>query len=108
MKTMLEMHDEVVLEAKALGVPEDVTQKIIASYQKNFIHSLVKNGYALMTEDMRVEVVPIQRRKYVLKGKHYSSTRVYKVKATIGDPIYNKIRDKFDLFRDDLEEGDYS
>lgn len=105
MKTMIAMHESVMNgpAAKKHNLSPEAVADVIADYQEAFIQSMIANGYSLMTEDMRIEVVPIQRRNYVLKGKTYSSTRIYKIKATIGDPIYNRICDKFDQFRDDLD-----
>lgn len=109
MRTMLELEENVTKSdtAKLHNVSPEAAQAIIEEYQREFLACMLTNGYALMTENLRVEIVPIQPRKYVLKGKEYLSTRVYKLKASMGDPIYDKIRDKFDPFRDDLEGGDY-
>jgi hypothetical protein len=108
MKHMLELNEKIKTgkTAQEHDISPEAVQGIIDEYQEGFIQCMLLNGYALMTEHLRVEVVPIQRRNYVLKGKTYNSTRVYKLKASMGDPIYNRICARWDAFRDDLEDDE--
>lgn len=84
----------------------DIVRELLDEFQDEFIESLLLNGYALLTPDLRIDVVPIQHRKYVLKGKEYRSTRIYKLKASMGEPVYERICGRYDQFRDDLGEDD--
>lgn len=102
MNTLKESRDKV-LEADILrshNVPPKLINKIIDLYQDALIETLLENGHLYITQDFRVDIVATQPRRYVLRGQEYSSNRVYKLKASIGDPIYEKIREMYDQFRE--------
>lgn len=90
--------------AKDNNLSPEVVEALISEFNEGIVDSMLLNGYVCVNEDLRIEIVPIQPRKYVLKGQEYKSTRVYKLKASMGDGIYNRICERYDQFRDDLED----
>lgn len=92
--------------AKAHDLPPEAVAGVISEYQQEIIDSLILNGYVQITNEIRIEIVPIRHRKYVLKGQEYRSNRIYKLKAGMGDKIYNRIAERYNQFREDLEEVD--
>ena len=63
----------------------------------------MKFGHLYITPEIKLEIVPITPRRYVLRGVEYKSIRLYKIKVTIvDDNFYKRIADEYDMFREDL------
>lgn len=75
---------------------------IIEEYQKSLLKTLLENGHVYVTPDIKLEVIFITPRRYVLRGKDYKSVRLYKIKSTVSDDLYKKISDAYDAFREDI------
>ena len=77
---------------------------MIQAYHKSLIETLIENGHVYITPELRIDIVPITPRRYVLRGQEYRSVRLYKLKSTISDDnLYEKIAQEYNLFREDLE-----
>ena len=102
MKTLKESIQRTV--NKFRKIPPHATERIIEEYQKSMLDTLIDNGHVYITPEIRIEVVPITPRRYVLRGAEYHSVRLYKLKATISeDSVYERISGAYDALREDLE-----
>lgn len=86
--------------AEKWGCSVEEAKKRSEQYSETLVEFLVQNGYVQINEDLRLEVIPIQPRHYVLKGNKYNSSRSYKLKASMGNPIYDKVVERYDQFRE--------
>lgn len=85
-------------------VPESIVKKIVEAYQKELLESMLENGHTYVTPEIRVDIVPITPRRYVLRGQEYTSVRMYKLKASVVDnEFYDKLASEYDKLRDDFE-----
>lgn len=101
MKTLNESIQKVI--SKFNKVPPNAIEKIIKEYQKAQMKTLLEYGHLMITPEIRVDIVPITPRRYVLRGQEYKSARLYKLKSSIvSDEFYDKIAKEYDRFREDL------
>lgn len=98
MKTLKESVDKVIskLESEGISLPSETVSHIVDLYKDSLIETMIENGHTYVNDDIKLEIVSIQPRRYVLRGIEYSSTRTYKVKANIGEPVYKKISEFYD------------
>ena len=83
-------------------IPPNIIQAIITKYNEESIAFMLENGYTNYTEQIRLDIVPITKRRYVLRGIEYESQRLYKLKATLGEELYNEIAKEYEKFREVL------
>lgn len=83
-------------------IPDNVVSSIINTYIEESTKYLMENGYTQFTPDIRADVVPITKRRYILRGVEYESQRMYKIKATLGEKLYNRISKEYSQFREVL------
>lgn len=101
MKTLKESIEKVY--DKFPKVNKKAIDAIIKEYQESQLDTLVKFGHLYITPEIKLEIVPITPRRYVLRGVEYKSIRLYKIKVTIvDDNFYKRIADEYDMFREDL------
>lgn len=102
MRTLKEITDAVC--SKFPKANPKAVDAIIKEYQKAQCKSLIDNGHIYITPEIKLEIIPITPRRYVLRGKEYKSIRLYKLKATIvDDNFYKQLSSEYDQFRDDIE-----
>lgn len=102
MKTLKESIENVY--EKFPRVNKKAIDAIIKEYQKSELDTLIKYGHLYITPSIKLEIVPITPRRYVLRNVEYKSVKLYKIKVTIvDDNFYKSIADEYDAFREDLE-----
>lgn len=95
MKTLNESQEKVISKLRSTGSTlsdEDIIS-VINTYRESLIETMVENGHTYVTNDVRLEIVKIQPRRYVLRGVEYNSMRTYKIKADMGNATYKKVED---------------
>lgn len=103
MITMSEAIRESVCE-RFQKVPTELVESVIKAYQEEVLNTLLEQGHTWVTPEIRIDVVPITPRRYVLRNQEYHSVRRYKLKASITDSdFFDKLSDEFDQLRDDLD-----
>lgn len=101
MRTLKEIKEKVY--KKFSKINPKALENVINVYQKAQMEALIENGHIYITPEIKLEIIPITPRRYVLRGKEYKSMRLYKLKATIvSDDFYKNIADEYDQFRDDI------
>lgn len=96
------MHKEImqgVLEKYPKTNPK-VIEQLIKVYNRELMKSLLDNGYTYVSDCIRLEIVPITKRRYVLRGTEYTSQKLYKIKATMDDNFYDKLYEEYNKFRE--------
>lgn len=83
-------------------IPDNVIASIINTYIEESTKYLMENGYTQFTSDIRIDIVPITKRRYILRGVEYESQRMYKIKATLGERLYDRIYKEYNKFREVL------
>lgn len=103
MKTMQESIQLTIDKTKETYLLSDSEvariETALSNYQDILVDTLINNGYVYIAPEFKLEVVSTKPRRYILRGQEYTSHRLYKVKATIGDVIYKKISNVYDQFR---------
>lgn len=103
MRTTKEILDTMMASdiVKSKGFSEETVQSLIDSYHDSVTKVLTENGYVQLSEDLRVEVVRLQKRKHVLRGQPYYNHRKYKLKTKMSYEYYERIAESFASFLED-------
>lgn len=80
-----------------IGLRREAVEKILSLYNKSVVDFLVGEGFVEVEDVFRLDIVKTQPRVHVLRGKEYKSTRVYKLKATMSDDVYERVVESLDL-----------
>lgn len=92
-KDMLK-NSEVVKQKR---ISEKELEKFIEEYHDSVFSVLLNNGYVRLSEDMRIVLVKLKDRHYVLRGNSYVNQRKYKLKLKTSREMYDKIEEAYSL-----------
>lgn len=98
MRTTQEVLDRLCKESSVIKSRRMTSKEVatlIADYHKAVLSVLLDNGYVMISENLRIAIVRLKDRQYVLRGNSYTNHRKFKLKMTPYSEIYNKIEEYY-------------
>lgn len=89
---------------QALKLRESDIQELIQDYHDAVNETLLENGYVQVSENFKIEIVRLKKRKHVLRGQSYYNHRRYKIKVKTDYDYYEKVAKSFDSLLEDTYE----
>lgn len=86
---------------KKKSLTDEEIAKLILEYLNSVNSILLEYGQVQVSDDFKIELVKLQKRKHVLRGREYTNWRKYKVKSTVSWKFYENIEKAFE----ELEEA---
>jgi len=84
---------------KRLGLTEFSAKGIVEAFFTSMMDVLIDKGNVEISEDIRFEIIPTKGRVHKLRGVVYNSTRSYKIKTSISNSLYERIKEEYDEYR---------
>ena len=87
------------IQEKMPECPPEVCKQLAKIFIDSVHEILLDQGQVNVTDQIKLKIVPIKARTHTLRGIKYESKRLYKLRPSLEQELYQQIEDEYLKFR---------